>query len=170
MQARVNFCDRGVKETSWFLPPFCLLPFPSSSSLPFPLSPFRFAFLFPSLLASSFTQCPSHSSSLASTSSRLPRPPITVTCSAAGSSHTAVHVSYLTALPTCCAWHHWHLTNVQYDMLPSFTPKDLGAKSLMQELPLETHICNQLPMDSDPLKCNLHINFFLNRTLKATWR
>lgn len=48
----------------------------------------------------------------------------------------------------------------------SSLPDRSGAKSLMQELSPETHICNPLPMDSDPLKYNLHINFFKTGLLK----
>lgn len=105
-------------------------PLPSSSSLPSSLSSLGFAFPFPALLASSFTQCPSHSSTPVSTQPSSPAPghPITATCSAAGSGHTAVHIFYLTTLSAWCAQHPWYLTNVQYDMLLSFTPKGSWSK------------------------------------------
>lgn len=96
-------------SSSFFFP--LSLFFPLSSSLSFfswyypmssksPLSPLGFDFPFPSVLASSSTQCQTHSSTLVSTSSQLPspRPSHYVTCSAAGSRHTAIPISYLTAL------------------------------------------------------------------------
>lgn len=118
----MNFSDRVVNETSGSLP--------SSSSLPSSLSSLGFAFPFPSLLASSFTQCPSHYRHLSQPHPSSPAPGhlITATRSAAGNGHRAVHIFYLTTLSAWCAQHPWHLTNVRYDMLLSFTPKGSRSK------------------------------------------